>query len=165
MHLKVQFRQGGFSLLELSVATAIYSMGLGSVSMMLLLAVQGTATARLETAAALHAASLAEAIAMSSDAVGHYLYPVDGAACAPESVCGEDELAAWNLRDWQARVAADLPQGAGLLCRDRTPADGTGLDAACDGSGPPVIKIFWETGSGDGPSLGSHRRVSRLPVP
>ena len=165
MRSEIKFRQHGFSLIELSMAAAIYSMGLGGVSLMLLLAVQGTATARLDTAAALHAGSLAEAIAMSSDAIGHYLYPLETATCSPGALCGEDELAAWNLRSWQARVAADLPHGAGLLCRDSTPADGNALDPACDDGGPPVIKVFWETAAENGGEPEIHRHLSRLPLP
>lgn len=165
MRLGVNKRQAGFSLLELSIAAAIYSMGLGSVSLMLLLAVQGTATARLDTVAAMHAASLAEAIAMSSDAVGHYIHPVDAGSCAPGSACGEDELAAWNLDAWRAHVAADLPRGEGLVCRDGTPTDGNGRDAACDGGGPPVIKVFWQTAAETGQPPEYHRHVQRLPLP
>lgn len=165
--------QRGFSLIELTVATAIYSMGLGSLSLMMLLALHGTGAARLDTMAALHAASLAELIAMSSDAVGHYLHE-DGAGagdCAPGAPCSIDGMAAANLSHWRARLAADLPGGAGLLCLDGTPDDGDGDDAACDGGGGPVIKVFWSAPA-DGPASESEasapeprRQVFRLPRP
>lgn len=165
--------QRGFSLIELTVATAIYSMGLGSLSLMMLLALHGTGAARLDTMAALHAASLAEMIAMSSDAVGHYLNesaPVAG-DCAHAAPCSIDEMAAANLALWRGRLAADLPGGDGLLCLDGTPEDGAGDDPACDGSGGPVIKVFWEAPAEHQASepvdSGSEarRHVSRLPLP
>ncbi|MGK2927256.1 MAG: prepilin-type N-terminal cleavage/methylation domain-containing protein [Lysobacterales bacterium] len=165
--------QRGFSLIELTVATAIYSMGLGSLSLMMLLALHGTGGARLDTTAALHAASLAEMIAMSSDAVGHYLNespPVAG-DCVHAAPCSTDEMAAANLGQWRARVAADLPGGNGLLCLDGTPEDGAGDDPACDGSGGPVIKVFWdapaEQQGSELEAAGSEgrRHVSRVPLP
>ena len=162
----------GFSLIELTVATAIYSMGLGSLSLMMLLALHGTGGARLDTMATLHATSLAEMIAMSSDAVGHYVNesaPVAG-DCAHDAPCSIDQMAAANLAQWQDRVAADLPGGDGLLCLDGTPEDGASDDPACDGSGGPVIKVFWEAPAEHHASEPEHsaearRHVSRLPLP
>jgi type IV pilus assembly protein PilV len=159
-------RQRGFSLIELSVATAIYSMGLGSVSLLLLLAVHGTAGARLDTVAVMHAASLAEMIAMNSDAIGHYAFHSGAGPCDDGQSCSTDEVAATNLATWQARLAQDLPRGNGLLCRDSTPDDGDGDDPACDGYGGPVVKVFWETPA-DSADRDSEpdRQVSRLPLP
>jgi type IV pilus assembly protein PilV len=165
--------QRGFSLIELTVATAIYSMGLGSLSLMMLLALHGTGGARLDTTAALHAASLAEMIAMSSDAVGHYLdqdLPAAG-DCLHDAPCSIDGMAAANLAQWRARLAADLPRGNGLLCLDGTPNDGAGDDPACDGSGGPVIKVFWEApaerqaSEPEASGFEARRHVSRLPLP
>ena len=158
-------RQWGFSLVELSVAAAIYSMGLGSVSLMLLLAMQGTASARHETVAAMHLASLAETIAMSSDAVGHLVYPLDADACPVGANCSEEAMAAANLGAWRQRVANGLPGGEGWYCRDSTPDDGARGDAACDGGGAPVAKVFWQTPAESGETPESHRVVTPLPLP
>jgi hypothetical protein len=68
-------------------------------------------------------------------------------------------------------VAADLPGGNGLLCLDGTPEDGAGDDPACDGSGTPVIKVFWDApAEQQGSELEAaeseaRRHVSRLPLP
>jgi len=168
MRFRSIYGQRGFSLIELSVATAIYSMGLGSLSLLMLLAVHGTAGARLDTMAAMHVASLAEMIAMNSDAVGHHVYPSEPAsgACVVGSPCLAEQMAAWNLMTWRDRVSADLPHGDGLLCRDSTPDDGDGTDPACDGGGGPVVKVFWSApadGGAEPPE--THRQVSRLPLP
>ena len=158
--------QDGFSLVELTVATAIYSMGLGSLSLMLLLALQGTSEARLDTTAAAQAGSLAESILMTSDAAGHYaLPPAAGAiSCDHPRICSVGEMATWQLDTWQRQLAAELPAGRGVVCQDATPADGDADDAACDGEGGRVIKVFWEQPPGlAGQEASSARHVLRLP--
>jgi type IV pilus assembly protein PilV len=149
-----QFRifQSGFSLVELSVAMAVYSMGLGSLSMMLLTAIYGTTEARHQTVATIQASSLAEMIAMSSDAYGHYIHP-------PVS-----DMAIGNMNFWQTQLRNTLPGGDGLVCRDSTPDDGNADDPSCDGSGAVVIKVFWaESRHEDPEDSGQRRLVSRLP--
>jgi len=158
-------KQAGFSFIELSVATAIFSMGLGSLSLMMLAAIQGTAEAQYHTVASSQAESMAEMIAMSSDAYGHYVFP----AGEPVQTCSEDgcpgqSLAEANLARWKQILNEELPGGDGLVCRDSTPEDGEPGDPSCDGSGPLVIKIFRE----DPPRSQStdadiQRTVSRLP--
>jgi len=158
--------QNGFSLVELTVATAIYSMGLGSLSLMLLLAVQGTSDAGLETIAATQAGSLAEMILLTSDAAGHYAFPPGPGAslCDPAVGCSVQEMAAWQLDTWRRQLAAELPSGQGLVCQDATPNDGDGEYAACSGEGARVIKIFWEQPPGASESDASPaRHVLRLP--
>jgi len=159
-------REGGFSLLELSVATAIYSMGLGSLSLMMLLAVQGTTEARFETTAAVQLSSLAEMILMTSDAAGHYAFSPapGGTVCDRGNACSTEEMAVWQLETWRGRLAAELPGGSGLVCRDRTVDDGNTGDPACDGEGSDVIKIFWQPQANqDDPGSPPSRQVLRLP--
>jgi type IV pilus assembly protein PilV len=159
-------RQGGFSLLELSMATAIYSMGLGSLSLMMLLAVQGTTEARQASTAAMQASSLAEMILMNADAMGHYVLPPGENAtfCGLGQACSPEEMAAWQLEHWQHRLASDLPNGSGLVCRDRTPDDGDIDDAACDGESGLVIKVFWQAPVSDSePDAPRTRQVLLLP--
>ena len=156
----------GFSLVELTVATAIYSMGLGSLSLMLLLAVQGTSDARMETTAAAEAASLAEMILLTSDAAGHYAFPPGPGAslCDPAVGCSAQEMAAWQLDAWRRRLAEELPSGQGVVCRDATPNDGDVKNAACSGAGGKVIKIFWEwSPSASESDVSPTRHVLRLP--
>ena len=153
-------------MLELSIATAIYSMGLGSLSLMMLLAVQGTTEARLETTAAMQVSSLAEMILMNSDASGHYALPPGDSAtfCGLGQACTPEEMAAWQLEHWREGLAADLPGGRGLICSDLKPDDGDIDDAACDGAGGRVIKVFWQTpASHSDPDSLPARQVLLLP--
>lgn len=156
--------QAGFSLVELSVAAAIFSMGLGSMSMLLLTAIHGTSEARHQSMASLQADSLAEMIAMSSDAYGHYVDPVETAAalCA-EAVCAAHVMATDNLAHWQSSLGNELPDGKGIVCRDSSPDDGDLLDPSCDGNGALVIKVFWTEPSHETPGgQGQKRLVTRL---
>jgi len=162
----ISSRNEGFSLVELTVATAIYSMGLGSLSLMLLLAVRGTSDAGFETTAAVQAASLAEMILMTSDASGHYALPsAPGTGpCDAAQPCSAEEMAAWQLATWQRRLAIGMPAGRGLVCRDATPDDGSADDPACDGEGRDVIKVFWQQppGAAEAEPVPA-RQVLRLP--
>ena len=157
--------QSGFSLIELSVATAVYSMGLGGMALMLLLALRGTTGARLDMVAAMHAGSLAETIAMTSDAAGHFLTATaDAASCDAGQACSLEEMAAAGLASWRRRLAEDLPRGAGLVCRDGTPDDGDAASPACDGAGGRVIKVFWEMPAAEDDAPAKGRHVLRLPL-
>ncbi len=157
--------QTGFSLIELSVATAIFSMGLGSLSLMMLAAILGTAEARHHTIATSQAESMAEMIAMSSDAYGHYVFPVaEPVDTCNEGACTGQGMAAANLAKWLQTVRDELPGGDGLVCRDSTPGDGGPGDPSCDGAGPLVIKIFWEESRhSQSADHGIRRVVSRIP--
>jgi len=160
------WRQQGFSLVELSVATAIYSMGLGSLALMMLLAVRGTVESRLQTVASIETASLAEMILLTSDAVGHYANPTgdNAAACGIDQVCAPEQMAAWQLEHWRGRLSAELPDGQGLVCQDRTPQDGDVDENSCDGAGASVIKVFWRLpGDAARPDNLPSRQVLRLP--
>ena len=168
MRVQHSGRRAGFSLIELTVATAIYSMGLGSLSLMMMVAVQGTTEAGHEGMAALQAASMAELILMNPGAVGHYMIEPGGDPpdCGSGPACTAEEMAEWTLRSWRDGLAAALPAGAGLVCLDGTPGDGEPADAACNGAGGPVVKVFWEIPDIEGgPDSGTGRQVARLPVP
>lgn len=168
MPLRSPDSQVGFSLIELTVATAIYSMGLGSLSLMMMFAVHGTADAGHETSATFQTASLAELILMNPAAVGHYISdagdpPLD---CGYGTVCAPDEMASWILQAWRSQLQRALPAGGGLVCLDGSPDDGGPGDTACDGTGGPVIKVLWATPDAEGdPASGIGRHVARLPVP
>lgn len=161
-------RRAGFSLIELTVATAIYSMGLGSVSLMMMLAVQGTSEAGHDAVATLQTASLAELILMNSGTAGHYIRDAEAEPpdCDGGLVCAPEEMAAWILANWRQELAGTLPAGTGLVCLDNTPADGAPDDTACDGGGGPVVKVLWRTPEpAEDRDSGVARQVARLPVP
>ena len=162
---KRNFRESGFSLIEVIIAAAIFSTGLGGLSLLLLTAVMGTAEASHQTIASTRASSLAEMIAMNSAASGHYINPLPGAEpCMVGNDCSSEQLASADLNHWLGELAHELPRGSGLVCRDSTPDDGHSADPACDGTGSLVVKVFWmETRYQNDEDGGLRRLVARLP--
>jgi type IV pilus assembly protein PilV len=118
-------RQGGFSLLEVMVAATVLGFGLAGVAALALGGLSQSSESRDRTAAALLAAELG----------AHLRLAMPCPAPSPED-CPLPE-------DWRLRVSTALPGGEGALCRDATPDDGQAGAAACDGSGAPVLKLFW----------------------
>lgn len=165
MNWRIRSVQTGFSLIELSMATAIFSMGLGSLSLMMISSIQGTAEARHRTEATTQAASMAELIAMSSDAIGHYINPVDSDKTACDGIyCDSETMAGGNITFWHDQLSRELQGSSGYICRDGSPEDGTLEDPACDGTGAVVVKVFWEETRHQETEDGGQRRViSRLP--
>ena len=138
----------GFSLIEVVVAVAIFSAGLGGLSLLLLLALQETAASRFQTYAHSQAHSMAEFITTS-----------------PGAASDASTMVAAALHRWRLRLADTLPEGDGLICRDSTPQDGTRVHPACDGAGPLHVKVFWSepaAGSESTPSV--QRAVARVPL-
>jgi type IV pilus assembly protein PilV len=157
--------ESGFSLIEVIIAAAIFSTGLGGLSLLLLTAVMGTAAASHQTIASTRASSLAEMIAMNSVASGHYINPIPEAGpCMVDDDCSNEQLASADTNYWLEELARELPRGSGLVCRDSTPDDGHSADPACDGTGNLVVKVFWmETHHQDDEDGGLRRLVTRLP--
>jgi Tfp pilus assembly protein PilV len=153
-------------MIELVVATAIFSMGLGSLSLLLLASVQGTAEARHRTVATTQAESLAEMIALQSDAYGHDVFgpSITGAISCNGVTCEGAAFAGDDLESWRRQLTRELPGASGLVCRDRTPDDGKADDPACDGGGALVAKVFWTESRHQQDEDGGERRVvARLP--
>jgi type IV pilus assembly protein PilV len=156
----------GFSLIEVLVAAVIFSLGLGGLSLMLLNSAQGSLSARNQTTAAMHAASLAELILLNPASSGHYINPSTrpGGNCLAPEACSGAAWAAGNLARWQYQLQRSLADATGLVCLDATPEDGDAAEPDCDGNGLAVVKVFWvesrHFGDGD-----DGRRRAVLPIP
>ena len=156
----------GFSLIEVTVAAAIFSLGLAGLSLLLLTAVMGTAEAGHQTMASTKASSLAEMIALNFDGLSHYVNPMPpgNIVCIENEDCSGKQMASMEFGTWRRELTDDLPGGSGLVCRDSTPDDGHSADAACDGAGGLVVKVFWmEPLHLDDEDGGLRRLVARLP--
>lgn len=71
------------------------------------------------------------------------------------SGCTPALLAQADAAEWAADVAAQLPDGTGVVCIDSTPDDGEAGAAACDGVGRLLaVKVWWSD------ALGSSRFVT-----
>ena len=135
----------GFSLLEVLIASTIFSLGLAGLAALLLASILGSAEARREGIATLAAASLSEQIRLNPVALERYLNPPEYVSkiCSGDSQCTPEQQADFDFRLWQLELADSIKNARGLVCRDETPMDGIEGDSHCDGTGPLVIKIFW----------------------
>ena len=80
-------------------------------------------------------------------ASGQDLSAVSSGACYSGSGCGGADRVRAVVAEWQRLVAAQLPGGVGVVCRDSSPYDGTDpAHAQCSGgaSDPLVVKIWWQ---------------------
>ncbi|MEE4216738.1 MAG: prepilin-type N-terminal cleavage/methylation domain-containing protein [Xanthomonadales bacterium] len=155
---------GGFSLIELTVAVAIFSTGIGSFSLLLLLALQGTVESRLHSIAVSQVRCLTESVELLPTVAGDFPRTSSPQACLAGSVCTPVPMAAATLQRWQVQLAREIPGGRGTLCRDSTPFDGSVRDARCDGAGHGVVKVFWLEPGANGQEAGDRRVVARLPL-
>jgi type IV pilus assembly protein PilV len=58
--------------------------------------------------------------------------------------CTTAQIVQSDYAEWRADIAAALPSGAGMVCVDSTPEDGSPDNAQCDGVGSTLaIKIWW----------------------
>lgn len=156
--ISMQARQRGFTLVEALISVLVMSIGLLGVAALQTRSLGSTNTASKRSQAVLLASDLADrmranrvandltaannytniAAADNSCRAVHYAHTHNPAACTPA------QLAADDLADWNARIAAILPSGSGIVCQDGTPNDGVVGTPACDGAGGAyAIKIFW----------------------
>ncbi len=153
---------GGFSLLELTIALAIFSTGLGGFSLLLMLAIQGSTASQLRTIAAIEAESLAHALRLVPGARTEAL-SFDSSPPCPDGVpCTPEQIAASEIHDWRQRLEKRIPGSEGVVCLDSTPDDGRVGAPLCDGAGSTAIKVFWIEPAKDGTGGVQHRRLVSL---
>ena len=141
----------GFSLIEVLVASTVFSLGLAGFAALLLASIISSAEARRESIASMAAASLSEQLRMNPAALDRYLNPPEYVSriCSGENLCTPDQQADYDFRLWQLELADSIKNARGLICHDGTPQDGVEGDNHCDGASPLVIKIFWRGQSAD----------------
>jgi type IV pilus assembly protein PilV len=158
-HIRSRARSAGFSLIEVLVSILVLSFGMLGVASLLATSLSGSHTSSLRTQAIVLADDLADRM-RANRATAVAAAPNNYEGIAPSEnrcravhyahrhavpvACTPAELAADDLFDWQAQLAAALPQGTGVVCIDSTPDDGTSGAPACDGvGGAYAIKEFW----------------------
>lgn len=138
-------KSAGFGLLEVLIASLVFSFGLAGFASLLLASLASATDARQQGAATLAAASLAEQLRANPAAVRRYLEPpaLVVTLCEGGTECTPEQQADYDFKLWQVDLANRIGNARGLVCRDGTPQDGGEGDARCDGAGLLVIKIFW----------------------
>lgn len=163
LHMQIQKTNitcSGFSLIEVLVASTVFSLGLAGFSALLLTSIISSAEARREGIASVAAASLSEQLRLNPVALNRYLDPPEYVSriCNGEVQCTPEQQADYDFRLWQLDLADSIRNARGLICRDETPEDGVDGDGRCDGAGPLVIKIFWHgQGADNDGNIKQHR--------
>jgi type IV pilus assembly protein PilV len=128
----------GFALLEVLVAIVIMSVGV--------LAMAGLQTAGVR---AVHVSNLRTQVTQLSNdimdrmranpaavAAGNYAMTSSATPGDPACIgtsCSTTSLAQTDEYEWKEALGNTLPSGAGIVCVDSTPEDGTPAAPACDG--------------------------------
>ena len=137
--------RNGFSLIEVLIASTIFSLGLAGFTTLLLTSIINSTEARRQGIASVAAANLAEQIRLYPSVIARYLDPPEQISkiCTGSKFCTPEQQADYDFRLWQLDLADSIPNARGLVCHDETPTDGIEGNSHCDGAGPLVIKIFW----------------------
>lgn len=156
---------GGFSLIEMLVATAVFSFGMGGMAALMLASAGGMVEAEHHSVANLSAAAMAATVQLSPAALDHPVNPPESVPlCFEGDACTAEEWLGSRYHFWRLELERRLPGGAGVVCRDSTPMDGDAAAPACDGNGPAVTKVFWqETRHAHDDDGGSRRVVVQVP--
>ena len=140
----------GFSLIEVLVAVVVLSIGLLGLAGLQTTALQNDHSAYLRNQATLQAYDMADRMRTNLDAVkqGYYNNPTatQHPECKTASGCSSQQMAENDTFEWNAATANLLPSGAGVVCIDSTPDDGTPTAPQCDNvpGSPYVIKVWWD---------------------
>ena len=168
--------QGGVTLLEVLIAILIISFGLLGNAGLQSVGMKYNLGAAQRTAATLLANDIADRMRANMAGVnaGNYHNYTSAAvpACLSTAGCTAQQMAQNDTFEWNAAIAAALPSGIGIVCRDSSPNDGTSnaslVAAACQTGGSVndyAIKIWWLEDRSEANTAHTLRRVSIQFIP
>lgn len=141
--------QQGASLIEVLVSMTILAVGILGIGAMQTSTLKSNQNSYMRTQAVFHANDIVERMRSNVQGVEAGAYndptPVVTANCQTATGCTAAQMAANDVAQWETSIAAALPSGAGVVCLDGTPDDGTPAAPACDDSGLLyAVKIWWD---------------------
>jgi type IV pilus assembly protein PilV len=143
----------GFTLLEVLISIVVIAFGLLGIAGLQAFALKNNQSAGQRMTTTMLATDIVERVwssninfrpLYSQASIGAYSTPVT--SCLTAAGCTASQLVSNDLAEWQARVAASLPSGAGIVCKDSTPDDGVdATNPQCDlnANAPFVVKVWW----------------------
>ncbi len=150
---------GGFTLLEVLVATVVLSVGLLSLAGLQVIGLRTGHSSYLRTQATIQSYDIIDRMRANEFGVtnGDYNQPTQPGSAGTEDTncetvngCSTASMAAHDLFRWNQAIVDVLPGGVGIVCVDSTPEDGDLTDPACDNVGGGnsatatyAIKIWW----------------------
>jgi type IV pilus assembly protein PilV len=149
----------GFLLIEVLVSIVIISIGLLGMAGLHAVAMARGNSSLIRSKATELGYAMADRIRVNliASSAGAYSSLTPGSGLTDPGCisvnCTPAQLAVSDYLEWSAEVASSLPQGAGVVCIDSTPDDGTPAAPACDGNGSVlVVKVFWSEKAAQGQS-------------
>ena len=146
-------KTAGFTMLEVMISIVILAFGLLGIAGLQAFALKNTHSASMRLTATELANDMIDRmksnyIGVSGDAYNKpdvSAYKVGSVDCS-STACTPADVAQYDLRQWQLRIAGALPGGIGIVCLDSTPVDGDNAGKPeCDGNGSVAyaVKIWW----------------------
>jgi len=142
-------RSSGFTLLEVLIAIVVFSIGLLGIATLQIAGMKQAFNANVRTVAMQQASDIADRMRANKQGFrdGEYdiaAMPADWDVDCAADPCEPDELAEYDLVEWNDANADVLPLGVGMVCVDATPDDGDDTDWQCDGNGDVyAVKVQW----------------------
>ena len=151
-------RSGGFTMIEVMVALLILSIGLFGMLGITTNSMKLTSSGNFRTIAAQQAYAMAETlranpatlgIANVGDTAFVSTTPASTPNCVKAAGCDRGAFINNAVYMWQQAVQANLPSGAGMVCRDSSAASnppntaGSTINWNCSGDGQYVVKVCW----------------------
>ncbi len=153
----------GFTMVEFLVAVIVLSIGLIGLAGLQLTSLRDNTRAYMRSQASLLASDLADRVRANPTTNYTAVSASQNTSCLSKPGCTASEMAQHDLFDWNNKLPVELNNGAGLICMDSTPNDGTGIGSPqCDNSGNNfAIKIWWqdEQTNNDGTAPPSQRYI------
>jgi len=150
--LKIR-RQAGFTLIEVLVTMLVLSIGLLGLAGLQAYGLGANREAYLRSQATVLAYDMADRMRANREGINNLYYdnPTAAAvsACTNTTGCDAAQMAQNDMHEWDQMLAERLPSGAGVICVDNSPDDGTPTSPQCDGTGSYSIKIWWREDPGN----------------
>lgn len=126
----------GFTLLEVMIALLIFSVGLLGLAGLQASSLQNNKTADMRSVAIIAAHDMAERIRANQRGKTNVYWNVSAAPtkyinCVTGSCTTADDVANWDIYEWETSLANQLPSGQGSISRANT-------------TSPYVIRVFWD---------------------
>lgn len=141
--------QSGFTLLESLIAVVLIGLAYLATAGLHINSFRDTQVAVQSVAAAELVHEMNERLHMMSPAfVSNIVGLTSGTAqptCQATSGCKPAEMVVDELKKWQDVVAARLPEGGGIVCRDGAAGKATPGSPNCTGlpTDPILVKVWW----------------------
>jgi type IV pilus assembly protein PilV len=137
----------GFTLIEVLIAVVILAGGLLGLAGLQVATLKNNQSAYLRSQATQLAYDMSDRMRSNrlGTANGNYNNQSATSNNCETSSCTPAQMAGYDLAQWNAALAAQLPSGSGVVCIDSTPNDGTVASNACFNNGNSyAIKIWWD---------------------